>query len=236
MSSDEKKLSNTSENEEVKENIDNIDMLILDMNMPELSGFEVMQALQYMDTANTIPIIMLTADATPEAKEKSLNAGANAFLTKPINSQALLAQIAELTRGSHGKKDESVNTDTISSLCDEKIINELASLGGGNPFIKVLIGGFKEDGDKHISLLKQAATDDFLGYRESLHAIKGSATELGANKLAELCLRAEMLKPYEMGTTHMTNLTEQIEKTFINTVSALEEIKLSSPLKQQSHT
>ena len=218
------------------ENIDNIDMLILDMNMPELSGFEVMQALQYMDTANTIPIIMLTADATPEAKEKSLNAGANAFLTKPINSQALLAQIAELTRGSHGKKDESVNTDTISSLCDEKIINELASLGGGNPFIKVLIGGFKEDGDKHISLLKQAATDDFLGYRESLHAIKGSATELGANKLAELCLRAEMLKPYEMGTTHMTNLTEQIEKTFINTVSALEDIKLSSPLKQQSHT
>lgn len=223
------------------ENIDNIDMLILDMNMPELSGFEVMQALQYMDTANTIPIIMLTADATPEAKEKSLNAGANAFLTKPINSRALLEQIAKLTVVSASdkkatfKNDKLVNTDTSSSLYDEKVLHELASLGGGAQFIKVLISGFKEDGNKHISLLKKAVNDDFLGYRESLHAIKGSATELGANKLAELCLQAEVLKPHEMGTTRMYSLTDQIEKTFINTVLALEDIKLSSQLNQQSY-
>jgi two-component system sensor histidine kinase RpfC len=216
------------------ENIDDIDMLILDMNMPELSGFEVIQALQYMDMASTIPIIMLTADATPDAKEKSFNAGANAFLTKPINARALLDQIAKLTVVSHSdQKEKLVTTDTKSSFCDEKVINELASLGGGDQFIKVLIHGFKEDGNKHLSLLKKAANDDFLGYRESLHAIKGSATELGANNLAELCLQAEILKPHEMGSTRMTSLTEQIEKTFINTVSALEDIKISTPLQQQ---
>lgn len=209
------------------ENIDNIDMLILDMNMPELSGFEVMQALQYMDTANTIPIIMLTADATPEAKEKALNAGANAFLTKPINAQALLEQIAQLTPiGTSAQKstfntNRQESTSQTSSLFDEAVISELALLGGDS-FIQQLINGFKTDGKKHLSLLKKTAEDDFLGYRESLHALKGSATELGASKLVSLCLEAEEIKPYEMATPRTSSLYSQIETTFANTISALE--------------
>ena len=209
------------------ENIDNIDMLILDMNMPELSGFEVMQALQYMDTANTIPIIILTADATPEAKEKSLSAGASAFLTKPINARALLDEIAKLTQiSSNGSKSTSntnnqENTSETSLLFDENVISELALLGGDN-FIQQLINGFKKDGKKHLSLLKQTAEDDFLGYRESLHALKGSATELGASKLVSLCIKAEEIKPYEMNSPHISTLYTEIETTFSNTILALE--------------
>jgi len=209
------------------ENIDNIDMLILDMNMPELSGLEVMQALQYMDTANTIPVIILTADATPEAKEKSLNAGANAFLTKPINARALLDEIAKLTQissngpGSIFNTNKQENTNETSSLFDENVINELALLSGDN-FIQQLINGFKKDGKKHLSLLKQTAEDDFLGYRESLHALKGSATELGASKLVSLCIEAEEIKPYEMNSPRTSTLYTQIETTFSNTILALE--------------
>jgi len=218
------------------ENIDNIDMLILDMNMPELSGFEVMQALQYMDTANTIPIIMLTADATPEAKEKALKAGANAFLTKPINAQALLDQIARLTPiGSNTPKstfntNKPESTDKTSSLFDEAVINELALLGGDS-FIQQLINGFKTDGKKHLSFLKKTAEDDFLGYRESLHALKGSATELGASKLVSLCLEAEEIKPYEMATPRISSLYSQIETTFTNTISAMEATIISDTQK-----
>jgi two-component system sensor histidine kinase RpfC len=221
------------------EDIDNIDMLILDMNMPELSGFEVIQALQYIDTANTIPIIMLTADATPEAKQKSLNAGANAFLTKPINTRALLEQIAKLTKidssppRSSQKTNKQQNTNEITSWFDQDVINELALLGGGNEFIQLLINGFKEDGKKHIFLIKKNATDDFLGYRESLHALKGSATELGAIRLVALCLQAEALKPYDTGSAHMFSLTSQIEKAFDSTVSVLENNLVSSQFKQQ---
>lgn len=222
------------------ENIDNIDMLILDMNMPDISGIEMMQALQYMDTANTIPIIVLTADATPQAKERSFDAGANAFLTKPINSRALLEQIAKLTvvgnvKNSITQKDRFSNSGSASTLFNEETINELALLGGGEQFIKILVTSFKEDGNKHIYLLKQTMNDDFLGYRESLHAIKGSATELGANHLVELCLQAEALKPYDTGTPRMVNLTDQIDKTFINTISALENVKLSSQHQQKSY-
>jgi two-component system sensor histidine kinase RpfC len=70
--------------------LDKIDMLILDMNMPEISGIEVVKTLRFMDTSGELPVIMLTADATPEAKDASLSAGANRFLTKPIDARGLL--------------------------------------------------------------------------------------------------------------------------------------------------
>jgi two-component system, sensor histidine kinase RpfC len=209
------------------ENIDNLDMLILDMNMPEVSGFEVLQALQYMDTAKTIPVIILTADAMPETRQKSLDAGADAFLTKPINAKALLEQVAKLTRTynnaqlSSSKTNKSLNINDTNALFDELVISELALLGGDN-FIQQLIDGFKKDGQKHLSLLKITAEDDFLGYRESLHALKGSATELGASKLVALCREGESIKPYEMTTSRTSLLYKQIEATFNKTILAFE--------------
>lgn len=220
------------------DNIDSIDMLILDLNMPEVSGIEVTKALQYMDTTHTIPVIMLTADVTPEARERSLNAGADAFLTKPIDSRALLQQVAKLTQTNIANKIPTINTNKQENThetplwFDEAVINELALLGGGNEFIQLLINGFKEDGEKHLTQIKETATDDFLGYRESLHALKGSATELGATRLVNLCLQAEALKPHDTGTAHMFSLTEQIESAFESTVSALESSLISAQYKQ----
>lgn len=216
---------------------DSIDMLILDMNMPERNGLEVVQAIRYMDTNKTIPVIMLTADATPEAKENSLDAGADAFLTKPINSRALLEQIALLSSGNKDKaKEVNVNQSDdkdLSSWFDKQVISELTKLGGGEMFIHRLLNGFKDDGYKHLAIIKQAATDDYLHYRESLHALKGSATELGANKLAELCLQGEAFKPYDIGTDHIIDLTVEIETVFIKTVESLENSLSTVDLENQ---
>jgi len=207
--------------------MDSIDMLILDMNMPGMSGIEVVQALRYMDTASKVPVIMLTADATPEAKKRCFSAGADAFLTKPLDSRALLEKIAHLAKiKADDKKQasaENVRSASSSLWIDPTVINELCMLGGGQQFIQTLIDGFKQDGKKHIEALKQAANDDYPGYRESLHALKGSATELGASKLAKYCLQGEDLKPYDTGTTVMTSLCEDIKAAFMQTVSTLQD-------------
>ncbi|MBL4638457.1 MAG: response regulator, partial [Proteobacteria bacterium] len=207
------------------EKMDDIDMLILDMNMPEMTGIEVMQALQYLDTARSLPIIMLTADATPQAKEECLNAGANAFLTKPIDSRSLLEHVANLAptiTAESLRNPESRPLDTSSLWIDEAIINELTLLGGNDLFMQTLIQGFEFDGEKHIKTIKHSAHDDYLTYRESLHALKGSATEMGAIKLVDLCNQAEVLKPYDVGTQHVIALCDEIENVFLKTVSALQ--------------
>ena len=214
--------------------LDKIDLLILDMNMPEKSGIEVVKILRFMDTKNSIPVIMLTADATPEAREKSLSAGANSFLTKPIDSRILLEKVAVLTKHLKGKRKlNSKNTSKggqkkseyihSSPWFDEKIIRELSNLGEGLPFIQRLVKGFAKDGAKHIKRIMEFEDNDYPAYRESLHALKGSATELGATALVEICLKGETLKPYDMGSDKIRNINREVEEIFNLTVSALKQ-------------
>ena len=91
-------------------------MLILDMNMPEVSGIEVVKSLRFMDTSGKLPVIMLTADATPEAKTASLNAGANRFLTKPIDARGLLECIATLSKNIRRTKRDKTCTPIIQII------------------------------------------------------------------------------------------------------------------------
>jgi len=62
------------------------DLILLDLSMPHFTGYEVMEQLKTIVSADTfLPIIVLTADATNEAKLKSLRFGASDFLTKPFD-------------------------------------------------------------------------------------------------------------------------------------------------------
>jgi two-component system sensor histidine kinase RpfC len=209
-----------------------INLLILDMNLPELTGIEVLKAIQFMGISH-FPVIMLTADATPEAKQNSLNAGAALFLTKPIDSRLLLKEIATLTADNTVIKPAHIQNHSSKAAeqwFEQDVIAELGILGGGDSFVAQLIKGFKADGHKHLSILKTSAADDYLRFRESLHALKGSAAELRATKLVELCRQGEQLKPYEINTNTINDLTIQIEQAFHKTVSALEESLLDESL------
>jgi len=211
--------------------LDSIDMLILDMNMPEKSGVEVIKALRFMDLAHPIPVIMLTADATPEAQQQCLDAGANTFLTKPIDSRKLLEEIALLSHAQASSATSSIikSSTTLAqssqhpSWIDQNVLDELSILGGGTDFMQLLVQGFVQDGQKHVGLIKQAAHSDYFSYKESLHALKGSATELGATRLVDICLQGEVLKPFDTDTNKMHSIASQIEDVFLKTVSALEQ-------------
>lgn len=73
------------------------DVVLLDLRMPEMDGFEVMAALRGRDDAlRTIPIIVVTADASPGLEQQCLDAGADAVLFKPIAMQSLFDSIAEV--------------------------------------------------------------------------------------------------------------------------------------------
>jgi two-component system sensor histidine kinase RpfC len=215
----------------LSDDLDDIDMLILDMNMPEISGVEVLKSLRFMDTSGRLPVIMLTADATPEAKESSLKAGANRFLTKPIDAHDLLECIASLSKNIHKEKiSKPVKSESRkplhSSFCtsewyDNMVLHELDMLGENPDFILTLFKNFQYEGSQHILDIRKAMYDDYLEYREHLHALKGSATELGANKLAEVCLDAEALKPYDMDSDKIKQMCLRVEEAFQNTVAAL---------------
>ena len=70
-----------------------IDMILLDVMMPQIDGLEACKTIRQSTNYNHIPIIMITADITDETLKKSFKAGANDYLNKPINITNLKVRI-----------------------------------------------------------------------------------------------------------------------------------------------
>jgi putative two-component system response regulator len=75
------------------------DLLLLDLKMPGLDGFEILELLRVGAAASSepsLPVLVLTADATKETKRRALAAGATDFLTKPFDLDEVLLRIANM--------------------------------------------------------------------------------------------------------------------------------------------
>jgi len=66
--------------------------LVLDLHMPVPDGFEIQSRLRQMKSS--LPVIVLTGHDSPQSRDRVMNAGASAFLRKPVDGQALLDAIA----------------------------------------------------------------------------------------------------------------------------------------------
>jgi PAS domain S-box-containing protein len=73
------------------------DVLLLDLNLPDMHGTEIMQVLRAIDSRRSLPIIVLSADATNETFEQVMSLGAKYFLTKPFALQDLFDAIDGVT-------------------------------------------------------------------------------------------------------------------------------------------
>jgi two-component system, cell cycle response regulator len=74
------------------------DIVLLDVMMPEMDGFEVCRRLKANAATQHIPIIMVTALDQPADRVRGLEAGADDFLTKPVNDLALVTRVRSLVR------------------------------------------------------------------------------------------------------------------------------------------
>lgn len=72
------------------------DLILLDVMMPKMNGFEACQKLKSHHETAGIPIVMLTARGDPSAKERGENAGALEYLTKPFSPQKLAERVIEI--------------------------------------------------------------------------------------------------------------------------------------------
>ncbi len=75
------------------------DLVLLDISLPEMDGYEVTRAVRADDAIKDIPIIAVTAHAMAGDEEKALEAGCNDYLTKPIDEEELWAKVEKLIGG-----------------------------------------------------------------------------------------------------------------------------------------
>jgi len=75
------------------------DLLLLDLHMPTLDGFSVLERLKYRTSGEEyFPVLVLTADATPDAKYRALAGGAGDFVTKPFDHAEVLLRVRNMLR------------------------------------------------------------------------------------------------------------------------------------------
>ncbi len=75
------------------------DVIFLDIVMPEMDGYEVCSTIKHDDKIKHIPVIMITAGISDkESRIKALNAGADTFLTKPVDESEFIAQLNAMLR------------------------------------------------------------------------------------------------------------------------------------------
>lgn len=172
------------------------DIVLMDVNMPIMNGLEATKLYRFMALGQPhLPIVGLTADATPEAAERCLEAGMDLCVTKPISPAALANLVEQLTpdhpddvklaeparqapRGGHTTEEATLDSDTLDML--ERL--------GGDDFLSGLVRDFLAEAQETGEAITKAARQaDLLEFRSAVHALHSSACNVGAKSLAELC-------------------------------------------------
>jgi DNA-binding response OmpR family regulator len=81
-----------------------VDLILLDLLMPKVNGYDFLKELKISDTTKDIPVIIVSAVADPENKKKSIEMGALDFINKPIDIQEFLDKIEAIL-----KKKEAIS-------------------------------------------------------------------------------------------------------------------------------
>ncbi|HWR76939.1 MAG TPA: ATP-binding protein [Thiobacillus sp.] len=175
-------------------------LAIIDMHMPQLSGPEVVQRWRFMEKGH-LPIIMLTADARAEAQAACEEAGADTFLTKPVNSRELVDVIARLTSQQTQAPVAAASPLEQMDELDGSVLDELTQLVGP-AFVQDLLASFSADSERALRDIERAlAAHDYGQWHDQLHMLKGGASDIGANQLTQRCIEAEHIKPFELATS-----------------------------------
>ena len=96
------------------------DIIVLDLQLPDMSGFEVLKSLRLAKVQT--PVLILSGNAIVEAKVKALGFGADDYMTKPFHKDELVARIQAVVRRSKGHSQSVITTGKLTVNLDAKTV------------------------------------------------------------------------------------------------------------------
>ncbi len=179
---------------------ENYDLVIIDMHMPVLGGIEAYKTYSALTPEEQrIPFIMLTANATIEARKLCKDVGIRHFLTKPISSIKLLHTIniaTHQTTASVTAIDSEVDTEInmAPGAINTDTLNQVVNIAPNQEFLDRLFNDMEQYGHSMLEQMAQAYIDEDLNqFKELAHALKGAAVSLGMHELTQMLQQAELI-------------------------------------------
>ena len=183
-------------------------LVLLDLNLPDISGEEILRRLRADERTAAIPIFMVSADATLGQVARLRSGGADGYLTKPFEIEQFLAVIDGLPdarprvgtgAGPAGApaapEPEPAAADPADRPpLDPSSVDKLLHLHPDGHAVKELVEIYLADSPVRLEALEHAAlAGDAKGVRDAAHAWRGSASMTGAHRLVALLSDIEVL-------------------------------------------
>ena len=169
--------------------------MITDLHMPDFNGLDLIKQLRIMEAGGSrlTPVVVFSADVTPDAIKRSHEAGAFAFLPKPLVVDRLLEMLASLDDDVQMAIGAQSQTTSKSfgpepDHVDWSVIEELRDLGMGSDFEVEFLGQCRDDANRCLAKLKEACNaGDWNTMRDHAHAMKGVVGNMGLVRTAKAC-------------------------------------------------
>jgi CheY-like chemotaxis protein len=168
------------------------DVVLMDMMMPRIDGLEATRQIRQEARWAKLPVIALTANATPEDRERYLAAGMNDFLSKPIDPNELFRVLLLWARISPVVAPASTATETLPDLPGIDTALLLQRMRGKAAICRRILAMFAQQNtgmEEKFRMLLDAS--DWESARRLAHTLKGTAGNIAADQLAAAVSRLE---------------------------------------------
>lgn len=185
------------------------DAVLMDIQMPDIDGYEATRRIRNDARFRDLPIIAMTANASDDDRKATLAAGMTAHLAKPID---LPRVVATLQRCVPWAADPALvpSPQDNAAFDVESIDSIMARFGGNHALLAKLSRQFSTDTNAILSALQQAAAcDDYREAKRVLHTLKGTAGNLGARSLSAMAGKLEGELQTETGSPLSVLLTPE---------------------------
>ncbi|WDP88292.1 MAG: transporter substrate-binding domain-containing protein [Desulfobacter sp.] len=187
---------------------DRFDAVLMDLQMPEMDGFEATRAIRKVMDRTDLPIIAMTAHTLKEDKGKCMAAGMNAYVSKPVNQEKLFSTLIRLIRNNETGTDLSMDRAEAEYRASQpsapgllpdympgiEIRRALHALGVGN---EIFLGILHTFFNTHEGVIAEIEAAWETGERDRVinlvHSLKGSAAGIGAFEVHSLAKELEAL-------------------------------------------
>ena len=181
----------------------NPDLVLLDLDMPELDGFEVLKQVRFSKGYEHLPVIILTASEDPDSKLKALELGATDFLSKPVDPSELALRVRN-TLSAKAYQDQLAYYDGLTGLPNRKLflnclvkgINQVNRDGGSFVLLDISLDRFQQvnetlgvyNGDQILKIIGDriqsvVRSDDVVGRSEGSPQLENAA-RIGGDEFA----------------------------------------------------
>ena len=168
------------------------DVVLMDVQMPEMDGFEATKAIRAMPQGDHLPIIAMTAHALTGERERCLAHGMTDYLAKPFKALELFRLVEQLSEGVAPTSPPVATTPATAPPVDLEGFRTMLREAGAEEALYSILDTFLRHAPERVATLATAvAGGSGVEIAKAAHVFRGAAATIGARELAELLERVE---------------------------------------------